>query len=63
MEGWTCIKTGGVPDAYITVLVWAGDSECGDYVIAFYDGTVWLRAADHYILDDVTHWMDLPEEP
>ena len=36
---------------------------CGSAQVAYCSGTLWYCGEETYALDEVTHWMPLPEDP
>lgn len=51
-----------MPDDEITVLV-AGDGEDSEVSMAWHADGVWRLCASAEIIEDVTHWMLLPDPP
>jgi hypothetical protein len=62
-EKWISIEN-DLPDEYPYDVLVFGKSECGEcfYDVAFYDGAWHCGYWDDEI-DNITHWMPLPEPP
>jgi len=63
MSGWNVVKYNGYPDADMQVLGWA---EHVGHIIVTWDGTTWLAPIPNaaiFLNQQITHWMDLCEEP
>lgn len=52
-----------LPDDDITVLIYMPGNKCGETVwIGYHDADEWYEP-EGLCVDEVTHWMELPEPP
>lgn len=49
-----------LPEDWVDVLVLL---HCGNCVVAVKSGHIWRERWTHMLVDEITHWMPLPEPP